>query len=438
MSSINVMLFGASRSGKTSILSSMLTASRTYLSKDYNLLLQDKTDYADSKTTLNDSKLGMENLLKKDWSSEPKMGNLTGSQQISEYRFQLTITSVQGVDPLTVNFIDIPGEDFKQTHPAYNLVSDLVKDCQILMVAVDTPSLLYTDNMQDAYYDETLNCLEGLKDMVSLWGMNRGKEALRLLVFVPIKCEYWVQKNRMDKVYQLIEKVYQDQIAIAEKFPKVKIMTMPVETIGGLLFDHHTESDRMKILVYDSDKNVDFKDKEDYRDFFGDGNRDSTRCEMKSPNIVTLGKTGLPYCLTGKDRLLDVREIPVHPYCFREGYPIPYAWFKPVGEYKPDNCDQLLLEIMKFMVQDAAAIANQKVSTLISASNSESLSLFGFLWKIIRLILKTIGILGSFSQENQLVAMCRAISKMKEDKRFLEKYKVIFNRLDPDGSDFKF
>lgn len=438
MSSINVMLFGASRSGKTSILSSMLTASRTYLSKDYNLLLQDKTDYADSKTTLNDSKLGMENLLKKDWSPEPRMGNLTGSQQISEYRFQLTITSVQGVDPLTVNFIDIPGEDFKQTHPAYNLVSDLVKDCQILMVAVDTPSLLYTDNMQDAYYDETLNCLEGLKDMVSLWGMNRGKEALRLLVFVPIKCEYWVQKNRMDKVYQLIEKVYQDQIAIAENFSKVKIMTMPVETIGGLLFDHHTEPDRMKILVYDPDKNVDFKDKEDYRDFFGDGNRDSIRCEMKSPNIVTLGKTGLPYCLTGKDRLLDVREIPVHPYCFREGYPIPYAWFKPVGEYKPDNCDQLLLEIMKFMVQDAAAIANQKVSTLISASNSESLSLFGFLWKIIRLILKTIGILGSFSQENQLVAMCRAISKMKEDKRFLEKYKVIFNSLDPDGSDFKF
>ena len=90
------------------------------------------------------------------------------------------------------------------------------------------------------------------------------------------------------------------------------------------------------------------------------------------------------------------------------------------------------------MVQDAAAIVNQKVSNLISASNSESLSLFGFIWKIIRYILKTIGLIGPFSQENQLVAMCQAISKMKEDKRFQEKYKVIYNSLDPDGSDLKF
>ena len=200
MSSINVLLFGASRSGKTSILSSMLTASRTYLSQDYNLLLQDSTNYADDKTTLNDSKLGMANLLKKDWSPEPRLRDLTGSQQLSEYRFQLTIRNVQGMDPLTVNFIDMPGENFKLTHPGYNQVCDLVKDCQILMVAVDTPSLLYADKMQDAYYDDALNCVDGLMDMVSLLGMNRGEDALRLLVFVPIKCEYWVQNNKMNKV----------------------------------------------------------------------------------------------------------------------------------------------------------------------------------------------------------------------------------------------
>lgn len=437
MSSINVMLFGASRSGKTSILSSMLTAIRSYLSKDYKLLLQDRTDYSNGTPTLNDSKLEMENFLKKDWSPEPRLGGLMGNQKFAEYQFSLNVTSIQGVDPLTVNFIDMPGEKFDLTNPDYIQLCDLVKDCQILMVAVDTPALLYSDKKDDAYYYEVLNCVEGLTDMISLLGMNRGQEALRLLAFVPIKCEYWAQNNKMDKVYQLIEKVYKDQIEIAENFSKVKIMMMPVETIGGLVFDHHTEDDRMKILAYDPDKNVPTKDLEDNRNF-GDGDRDSIRCEMKSPNIVTLGKTGLPYCLTGRDRLLDVREIPRHPYCFREGYPIPYAWFKPVGEYKPDNCDQLLLEIMKFMVQDAAAIVNQKVSNLISASNSESLSLFGFIWKIIRYILKTIGLIGPFSQENQLVAMCQAISKMKEDKRFQEKYKVIYNSLDPDGSDLKF
>lgn len=451
MSSINVMLFGASRSGKTSILSSMLTASRTYLSKDYNLLLQDRTDYADGKTTLNDSKLGMENLLKKDWSPEPRLGELTGSQHLSEYRFQLTIRNVKGVDPLTVNFIDMPGENFKPTHPGYNQVCDLVKDCQILMVAVDTPSLLYADKMQDAYYDGALNCVDGLTDMVSLLGMNREEEALRLLVFVPIKCEYWVQKNRMDKIYQLIEKVYQDQIAIAKNFSKVKIMTMPVETIGGLLFDHHTEPDRMKLLAYDPDRNVAQLDKEDYRDF-GDSDRDCIRCEMKSANIVTLGKTGLPYCLTEKDRLVDVREIPMHPYCFKENYPIPYAWFKPVGTYKPDNCDQLLLEVMKFMVQDAAAIAKLKVNDLVNVMCKDEYDMYinpfspidifmlpvKLVWKAIEWVLKKLGVIGSFSQKEQLEAMCKAIHKMKNDKRFLNKYKVIHNSLDPDGSDFKF
>lgn len=444
------MLFGASRSGKTSILSSMLTAGRSYLSRDYKLLLQDKTDYSDGKTTLNDSKLGMENLLKKDWSPEPRLGALTGNQSFAEYLFSLNVTSIQGVDPLTVNFIDMPGEKFDLTNPDYTQLCDLVKDCQILIVAVDTPALLYSDKKDDAYYYEVLNCVEGLTDMVSLLGMNRGENALRLLAFVPIKCEYWVQNNKMDKVYQLIEKVYQNPIEIAKNLTRVKIMTIPVETIGGLLFDHHTEDNRMKILSYDPDKNVDFKDKEDYRDF-GDGDCDSIRCEMKSPNIVTLGKTGLPYCLTGKDKLVDVREIPVHPYCFKRDYPIPYAWFKPVGVYKPDNCDQLLLEIMKFMVQDAANILQYKVGDLVNVMCKDKdihinplspIDIFTLpvklIWKAIEWFLEKFGIIGSFSQKEQLVVMCQAFRKMKDDKRFLNKYKVIHNSLDPDGSDLKF
>ena len=77
------------------------------------------------------------------------------------------------------------------------------------------------------------------------------------MIFVPIKCEYWakgIDGHTMDEVYEEVEKVYMTQIELFKRLSRSKILIMPLETIGGLVFDHHSPKNKMKILLYSNQK----------------------------------------------------------------------------------------------------------------------------------------------------------------------------------------
>lgn len=440
MSEIKVMMFGASRSGKTSILASMYNK-RTEVTK-YGFTLHDKTKIEnEEQDTLLQSVLGMKNLLGTE-SRFLKMGALTGGKGVFHYSFELGYSNYKKIPPTTLTFIDVAGEFFNQTHEQFNTVCELVKDCQILVVAVDTPALLLAKEKGDYGWDNEINCTDALIDAVQYLGVNcreedEGEPPLRMVIFVPIKSERWLHNERAEEYMQLIKKqietVYGDSIAICEnEDSRTKVMVMPLETIGGLEFDHHTPTERMRILKFAQNNHI---DADKWEDIFLFSEKDenahyASRCELDADddNVVILAKTGRHYQLKDGDELVHVEELPVYPYCYRKNRPIPFAWFRSIGIYAPKNCEQLFFEIVKFMVQQVADEYDKNVNDLINQDIDKSFRKFLF-----EDILRRKGF---YDDERQLQAMCRAIRQIKEENK-LNKCFIIHNNIDYQGSELE-
>lgn len=438
MGGIKVMMFGASRSGKTSILASMysLRASVT----NYGFTLRDRSEQEEGQDTLLDSVLGMKNLLGARQGST-RMGTLIGSQGMSDYTFELGYSSYPNVSPSDLTFIDVAGESFKSKSSDYGRVCERAKECQILIVAVDTPALLLAQRRGDYGWDNEINCTDSLIDAVQNLGINckkdaDGKNPIKMVIFVPIKCERWLHSENsaeyMSQIARQIELVYSESIAVCRnRDSRTKVMIMPVETIGGLEFDHHTSPDKMRVLQYDINTKFQHNDArfEDYAAIgnAAEGEHCLTRCEMEDDgDVVLLAKTGMDYQLREGDTLIDPVNIPYYPYCYRKDRPIPYAWFRSVGEYAPKNCELLFFEIVKFVVQQVADEYRININNLLNNPVGEAW------WER---FIKFFAGKTFFDDKHQLKAMCQAVLRMKEENKLGTNAMVIHNSVDNEASD---
>lgn len=441
MSEIKIMMFGASRSGKTSILASMYNK-RTEIIK-YGFTLRDRTNEKGGQDSLLDSVNGMKNLL--EYGNKcPRMGALTGTRGVFHYTLELGYSLYKDINPTTLTFIDVAGEYFNQSHEQFNSICDLAKECQILIVAVDTPALLLAKAKGDYGWDNEINCTDSLIDAVSNLGINCKEESddedpLKMVIFVPIKSERWLHDKKSDEYIQFIknqiEMVYEDSLVICRnEESRTKVMIMPLETIGGLEFDHHTPENRMRILKYA--ENTNFSSLENnkwWEDYAIISEKDEnehyvSRCELDGDDdsVVTLAKTGRDYQLKEGDELIKVEELYVYPYCYRKNRPIPFAWFRPIGPYSPKYCEQLFFEIVKFMVQQIADKANENINDLINTDINKN-----FLIRFFEFFKK-----GLFDDLRQLQAMCIALKKLKKEKK-LNNCLDIHNNIDYEGSELE-
>ena len=385
MSNIKVMMVGASRSGKTSILAS-LHESRLNV-REYGFTLRDIPKKERIGDNLFDSVRGMKALLDANDGNFTKMSSLKGTQDVEEYEFRMGYTTFPNIPDSTLTFIDVPGEYYNLVSNDYDEVCKLAKDCQILLVAVDTPAIMLAkERPAEQAWTDALICKDGVKDVVLNLGINckaNGNEPLRMLVFVPIKCERWLHDSEkkaenLNLIKEQVLKIYKEPIESMLKFGNSKVMMLPLETIGGLEFDYHTTPEKMKILVYDTNTEFEANDfGKKYEDKMSIGDDDAekyiSRCELDSDDadVVILARTGRAYQLKEGDRLMDVAKMPVYPFCYENSeHPIPYAWFKPVGEYKPSNCELLFYEIVKFLVQQVAADSGRNINELRHADDT--------------------------------------------------------------------
>lgn len=441
MSEIKIMMFGASRSGKTSILASMYNK-RTEITR-YGFTLEDKTKEKDEQDSLLDCVHGMRNLLSNE-SKFLKMGALTGTRGVFHYTFELGYSSYKKLAPTNLTFIDVAGEFFNQKHEQFSTVCELVKDCQILVVAVDTPALLLAKAKGDYGWDNEINCTDALISAVQNLGVNCKEDdddesPLKMVIFVPIKSERWMHDAKSEEYMQLIEKqirtVYGDSIAICEnEESRTKVMVLPLETIGGLEFDHHTPANRMRILkfaeTFKPDENCILHEDWAFLSEKDESERYASRCELDGDDdgIVTLAQTGRDYQLKDGDELINVEAVPNYPYCYRKNRPIPFAWYKSIGPYAPKNCEQLFFEVVKFMVQQMADEGGKNVNKLITENIDNSF----WTWLLEDFLKRK----GFFDDKRQLQAMCKAIKKIKEENK-LNKCLVIHNGIDYEGSELE-
>lgn len=368
---INVVMIGASRSGKTSILASMLSNMKNPEINQYfvfnehnaegykNLTPKQKEDIR--LTNIIDSMIDMVNP-NIAGCSVPKLSALFGTDAMFTYKFKLESGPIrESKNKLEIDFTDVPGEFCVQTSYLYDEYISKVKDSQILVVAVDVPSMMYAKLHQRAMINRGMNLPDEVQNAALQLGQNYNDANLyRMVVFVPIKCEYWIHNNMMDEVYAEIKEVYETAIANIEQYSKVRSFIMPVETIGGCEFDHHSELKDSLIMLSDKPKIEDLEHEDEFNGKF------AYRCERLGSTQYCL-KNGEIYQSESGDEFILTSDRPYHPYFLEEvGVQIPYTWYirKDKVGYEPKNCEQLLLQVVRFTIE-ALIQRNLKNMTLL-------------------------------------------------------------------------
>lgn len=430
MSEIKVMMFGASRSGKTSILASMLEGCNKNLAK-YGLQLRaEDEDSSFSKAT------GRMMDLCDTESPRPRMTTLYGTQEIKKYRFKLSYLDDTKARKNTIVICDVPGEKYaKEDNKSIEVLEKEFQESQIVIVAVDTPALLWTGNAGQNY-QRLISCNSGLNSLVQHLGKaideNRRNDnkCLKSIIFAPIKCEKYLHQDA-DKfkrdIRAAIECVYKDVLDYVKPL-KSKVSIIPMETIGGVHFHHYSEDEAMKVLIFNPKSN----------DITFDIYEEETaleppvvaeiipgvklsRCEMLDEHTVLLARNGCAYKLREDDFLISTGKMAKYPYVYSEGKAIPYIWYKSNGQgFCQKNCEKALYEVIKLVVQEITASSKLDINRLINWD-------LGF-WETIKLFL-----LGILDDTRQLQQLCKALKAMSQKHEFDEAIELI-NNIDSDLS----
>lgn len=157
----------------------------------------------------------------------------------------------------TLKFTDIPGEYYAS--PQYNeVVRNMVNKSQVMLIAIDTPHMMEK-------IDEATGIGEGhyvfnrVREITHYFkeAFKENKEP-RLVIFVPLKCEKYYYKNKMDKVSQMVKTSYKPLLDILGAEGNRDLCTvaiMPILTLGGAEF-FRFDSDLRDVGIYNYVRNI--------------------------------------------------------------------------------------------------------------------------------------------------------------------------------------
>ena len=152
---------------------------------------------------------------------------------------------------LPVRFYDFPGGWMNPSRSESKMVIDIIKNSAVLIVAINTPYLIEFDGK---YMDQ--GCPADEIEWVLLKGLEDNEDKERLILFVPIKCERYLEtreerenlsrcvKNAFDKTLKLTSQpLYRDKLAMA---------MLPVQTVGNAKFRRFKfgSDDRVEREIY--------------------------------------------------------------------------------------------------------------------------------------------------------------------------------------------
>lgn len=259
---INVLMLGGKRCGKTTTLSAMFGAANSALAGT------DLSITYDSENTKKELDIARRVIIEKMKEFEKPLTSCevdeNPSSGIKEFSFRLK-RSINGKDRgqgIPFKIYDIPGEWLRQEQ---DKVKKLIKDCQVIIIAIDTPYLFakMTDKGYGKYHEEA-NRSEDItnffKDTISAEDIRD-----RMILFVPIKCEryYHLDKSAnikefgrhyMCEVSQAIIKGYGDLIHYLRSTDglvnQCTIAITPILSAGGIDFISFRKNEEGKTVSY--------------------------------------------------------------------------------------------------------------------------------------------------------------------------------------------
>ena len=331
---LKVLMMGGKRVGKSSALAAIMDAfitgeSSNFLkAKDTTVLSKiDDEKQASIKSKLSDVK----EMLSK-YSGKTILVDSGSTSKKWDYTLELTLPNTN--DSMEITFTDINGEFFEGGNLYQEEVIGLVKEYDVFIVAVDTTFLMEARNADSDLVNEVINikynCVESIHTFLSYINDDDGANA-KLVIFVPIKCERWAKKGKLETVSSALQEDYKTAISSLEKYKSVQIEILPIQTVGSALFSKHMEA-----YVFDwTSKFL----------FFFNQNK-SSKCGLLADNNVLLSDGTMKPIESGSLREdMDAILIP-NTDIIR-----PNSWYEITSsEYTPHNCEQLAYHILNFML----------------------------------------------------------------------------------------
>lgn len=334
---LKVLMMGGRRCGKTSALASLFDQMINGATNDYltvaddtnpNQRNDDGTEKGEKIETLNNKKLELKHFIGKATNNT----FLVDAGPTPNYWDYLLRVQIPGTTKSThLRFRDANGEFFESGNKHHDDTMRFVQDCDVFIVVVDTPYMMAGKD----YENEAANVVNSLHTFLTAIDTSRTKG--KQVIFVPIKCEKWMQEGKADEVVTKVEATYSSTIKHLVATKKTEISIIPIQTAGDILFSDL----RDPYILYNT------------------VTKQTTKCSKLTGNLVILN--------SGKNhKITEIECLQEDPQGVFSGKGLeeivrPTEWFHhPQGrnpQYAPYNCEQLPLHIIRFMFNKLKAEA---------------------------------------------------------------------------------
>lgn len=223
-----IMMMGARGVGKTSMLATMYDQFAQVADELRLDLLPSPTTSIKLQNNLKD--------LKSQTSNYIAIGGVKGTAEPYDFDFELFHENDSSDSKMNLTFKDIPGGWFSDSTKSLE-IERYLGESEVILIAIDTTALMERKGKYNETVNETSNICNILKRFL------KKTELPKLILFVPIKCESYVQSPKeTKKITETIKEYYKPVFnAMARKEQAISTAIIPIQTIGNIRFNSYKE-----------------------------------------------------------------------------------------------------------------------------------------------------------------------------------------------------
>lgn len=329
-----IIMLGGRRAGKSTILATLIHALNNEIS--HLCAFNDSTPYGASsgmQVSLTDKRREVENyMLNRTKFGKNSQFIVDMSPNVGEGNYNI-VASVKGASRIGFDFVDVPGEWMIENHEKHSTLQKHVEESDVFVIAIDTPYLMHEDNPN---VNSVWNRIEEITNLMSHMKIENDADR-KLVLFVPVKCEKWVNEGKIEQVTEKVKQAYRTMINMWVDNNAADMWIMPIVTAGGI--EHTRLLDAYRFYRTEKDKVGEI-------------------CSQDPLTGIIMLKDGK----TLFDTMVDsIEPDPDKSYCISFTQ-IPLSWYKVGGEgkFKPYLCEQVAYHILRFLVKKEEELASQK------------------------------------------------------------------------------
>ena len=235
-----VLMVGGRRCGKTSILAAMKDNFEEIFKQTGMTMYMGDFDTLDAliqkSNEMKDYFIGINNRM--------FVPDSNPTEEEKTYSFRINLVGKNS--DIIVKFVDYPGEWMTAKNHRETLLKHM-KLSRAIIVAIDTPHMMEEEGRFNEYRNFCRRTGEMLKMALSDKGISWQK---KLILFVPLKCERYLEERKMEEVCAKTKESYKELIYFLQNAKmKYEVAITPIFTMGGAMFSHFERDNLTKEII---------------------------------------------------------------------------------------------------------------------------------------------------------------------------------------------